>query len=227
MRIADCINDIKASLAIRGVTNLAMTDDLIIKFVNIQRALYFQRKYLKADDALDYQDIQTIPFVKCQISGDSLDRNIRNRNVWLVSDPIPQPVFVRRNPLIAAYLNLFHTKFVYRTPDEIVYANSRFTDSKQCYYTYNMDKLYFKIPKDNIDISTITGVSLDIIAEDPLEVLKLAGKDLYQDPFEVYPITDADWNFIKDAVLRYNIALIPPDTSTKGTNNVNGATSRE
>lgn len=181
------------------------TERYMIHQINSKRAQLLKNRLnqgIKINDSIK----QVIPDVGMQIADNSdVDLFTTNSRVLVSRDNLPSLVskhnehaFLRvRNPKVVS------ERFNVKAIEELGTVGYGRFNQRSVFVAWYNSRIYVPLLDSNPKLRLITTLSVEGVFEDPLEVMsfinpELEGRDFW---FQDYPITVADWNYIKNMIL--------------------------
>ncbi len=205
MLLTHYIHDLKRLIATDRDYPFEQIDSRLVEhWMHMQRALWLRNEYNKN---------RTVESNVYQIlEGLELEQIDRSDATWLPKGTkflrtkykIPRPIELHSSYLIQIRSTILGDEYYNLEKfDNFRYKGHGKFNKKMVYCFYHKDYIYINITDWNPKIGMLKFISADIVAENPSDIYRI--QDL--DPlYEEYPIPASMWEFLKDAVMKSNIA---------------------
>lgn len=179
---------------------------LIIRWLNLQRALWLKNEFNK-NGVISDKVKQSFPTVMKLTSGSEI-QGVKSTSVLLKSDiEIPDTIIRQHKDTITSIHNadILNERYNYVTKDDAIYSGNGKMSSKDVFsFIYNK-YLYIKTQKSNPKIKLINNIVVEGVFEDPIEVAVnyiKSGSPFYDDMERDYPLPDTLWNYMKEQIIK-------------------------
>jgi len=189
-----------------------LDDRLIIRWINTQRALWIKNQ-VNNEYVISESILQTIPCLQLKIIGNAECSLASSTSTFLATDIIPKPVeFKDRLGILdvrTSSLDGYSVSLCKK--GELRYKGNGRYNKMDLFGIYANDKIYIKVPKYNFRASLLTSITIDIVAENPLQLNSYRNcnnKPCYNIDTDNYPISEALWEYMQGAILQSKYGIM-------------------
>jgi len=206
--ISSYLDELRVEIGRLDKVDLKFLDNrMLYQLINNQRNIFLKNEYNKGRSVEDNTK-QIINGIELEVVSTSTFFPVKADTRILKSKQlIPLPIELTHSLMITNIRNssMISIPYNYVHRDRFIYAGNGKFNTKDIYVTLYDKHLYIKLRKDNPKIAMLTHISIEEVAENPVEVYMMGntGTRMDYDPFdEVYPIGEAMWTYIKGYILQ-------------------------
>jgi len=208
MTINQYISEIRVNLP-KDYPNI--DDRTLLKLLNEFRSVYIKNTLNQNDAFVPREFMQKVLGLEMDI--------VSQKETPFITD---NSRILRSKIKIPERVNLTHRELVYRiwdskilgedfnfiNPEQAKYAGNGKMNVKEVFAFFYDDYLYIKLKRENPNINLINFVSIELILENPEDMIPLEYADYFDFKDYDYPMTTVAWSYVKSSILQNGLQVI-------------------